>query len=191
MTGLVLFFLFFLAIPKTCISMLWFRNHIVVWGSTRNGFTSHLLFLASIWSSSWTLFYCALIACRGEVDPGADSPRNISPCSSLINSASHIITEIYCTPRSYMLRPYVILIVAIIIITCRDPLSGPILNFPENVRKTTNPSQIYQFQLQCDWKRMSNPVTIHRIVNQIFQNYSLQFYWYLYQYLIKIINWGS
>ena len=96
-----------------------------------------------------------------------------------MNSASHIITEICCTPPSYLLRSYVILIVAIIIITCRDPLSGPILNFPENVRKTTNPSQIYQSQLHCDWKRMSNPVTIHRIVNQIFQNYSLQFYWYL------------
>ena len=32
-------FFFFLAIPKTCISMLWFRNHILVWGSMRNGFT--------------------------------------------------------------------------------------------------------------------------------------------------------
>ena len=67
-----------------------------------------------------------------------------------MNSASHIITEICCTPPSYLLRSYVILIVAIIIITCLDPLSGPILNFPENVRKTINPSQIYQSQLQWD-----------------------------------------
>ena len=140
------------------------------------------------------LLELSLISCldRFVVERSIQAPIVLARSRSCVmNCASHIITVIYCTPPSYMLRPYVILIVAIIIITCRDPLSGPILNFPENVRKTTNPSQIYQSQLHCDWKRMSNPVTIHRIVNQIFQNYSLQFYWYLYQYLIKIINWGS
>ena len=39
----------------------------------------------------------------------------------------------------------------------------------ENVRKTINLSQIDQSQLQCDWKRMSNPATIHWIGNQIFR----------------------
>ena len=32
-----------------------------------------------------------------------------------------------------------------------------------------NPSQIYQSRLQCNYNRMSNPATIHRIGNQIFR----------------------
>ena len=37
----------------------------------------------------------------------------------------------------------------------------------ENVRNIINPSQIDQSRLQCDYKRMSNPVIIHWIGNQI------------------------
>ena len=72
--------------------------------------------------------------CCGEVDPGSDSPRRISPRSCIINSASHIIITIYNTPRSYMSRPHVILVVAIILITCRDPLLRLSALFPGVLR---------------------------------------------------------
>ena len=42
------------------------------------------------------------------------------------------------------------------------------LAFPiENVRNIINPSSIDQSRLQCDYKRMSNPATIHWIGSQI------------------------
>ena len=51
-----------------------------------------------------------------------------------------------------------------------EDISVPLFRsvFPiENVRNIINPSQIDQSRLQCDYKRMLNPATIHWIGNQI------------------------
>ena len=152
MTGLVLFFLFFLGHTQDV-----YFNALVQKSHSSLGFHKKWFYVTFTISCVYLIIFLnALLLCLDRLSWRGRSRRRQSSqylAMQLCNKQrlSHYYRNLLHTSQlQYMLRPYVILIVAIIIITCRDPLSGPILNFPENVRKTTNPSQIYQSQLQCD-----------------------------------------